>query len=71
MRGIDYNTQHPAGIALLIAKPLSSERAYRQALGRVGRYATNCIRCRLEGVKVDKAIYDSKLTFMDNLILKQ
>ena len=43
-RGVDYNTAHPDGIALLIAKPFSSERAYLQALGRVGRYATNCER---------------------------
>ena len=41
-RGVDYHTAHPDGIALLIAKPFSSERAYLQALGRVGRYATNC-----------------------------
>ena len=38
MRGIDYRTTHPAGIALLLAQPSTSLRAYRQALGRVGRY---------------------------------
>ena len=44
MRGLDYNTEHHAGIGLLIAKPCSSRRAYIQALGRVGRYGTQCKR---------------------------
>ena len=49
MRGIDYNTTHPTGIALLLARPCSSIRAYRQALGRVGRYKTPCKRFELSG----------------------
>ena len=36
MRGFDYRAPI-TGIALLVAKPLSSLRSYRQALGRVGR----------------------------------
>ena len=48
MRGIDYSTTHPEGIALLIAKSCSSTRAYHQALGRVGRYGAKCKRFILE-----------------------
>ena len=54
MRGIDYCTTHPEGIALLIAKPCSSKRAYHQALGRVGRYGAKCKRFIIrETVPVD------------------
>ena len=51
MRGIDYGTAHPAGIALLLGCPCSSVRAYRQALGRVGRYGASCKRYRLAGTE--------------------
>ena len=54
MRGLDYNTAHYAGIALLIAQPCTSKRAYVQALGRVGRYGTQCKRYVL-GNAVDEA----------------
>jgi hypothetical protein len=43
MRGYDYICGH--GISLMIAKQLSSDRAFTQALGRVGRYGDDkCIR---------------------------
>ena len=48
MRGIDYRSEN--GIELLICNPLSNERAYIQALGRVGRYGEPCGRWILEGV---------------------
>ena len=54
MRGLDYNTDHHAGIALLIAQPCTSKRAYVQALGRVGRYGTQYKRYVL-GNAVDEA----------------
>ena len=51
MRGHDYNTDHEKGIALLIAASLSSERAYIQALGRVGRYGRPCKRFKLNTIQ--------------------
>ena len=49
MRGIDYKAPDH-GIALLIANALSSERALKQAMGRVGRYGEECDRYVLRGV---------------------
>ena len=49
MRGVDYRTKVPKGIALLLMQPLSSVRAYRQALGRVGRYGSKCYRAVING----------------------
>ena len=49
MRGVDYRTKVPQGIALLLMRPLSSIRAYRQALGRVGRYGSKCYRAVING----------------------
>ena len=49
MRGYDYSTALASGIALLVAKNLSSERALMQAFGRVGRYGQACRRFVLEG----------------------
>ena len=43
MRGIDYNTEHPDGIALLIAKPCSSAISDRFALS--GSARPNPERC--------------------------
>ena len=55
MRGLDYRTNLPEGIALLIAKSCSSQRAYKQALGRVGRYGSKCKRFIMKDtVKVDR-----------------
>ena len=51
MRGLDYKTADPRGIALLICSGTTSHRAYLQALGRVGRYAANCSRFTLAGAK--------------------
>ena len=42
MRGVDYRCE--AGIDLFIDTPASNERAYLQALGRVGRYNDVCTR---------------------------
>ena len=50
MRGHHYDTQDERGIALLMAAPCSSERAYIQALGRVGRYGKPCLRYIVDGV---------------------
>ena len=50
MRGIDYTTEDPRGISLLIAKRLKTKRAFIQALGRVGRYGANCQRFVLRSV---------------------
>lgn len=39
MRGIDYRANSDTeGIALLIMSSFDHERAYKQGLGRVGRY---------------------------------
>ena len=51
MRGCDYGTNEPQGIALLLATPLTSERAFVQALGRVGRYGSRCNRFILARAK--------------------
>ena len=51
MRGLDYRTKNRNGLALLIASPLSSERAFMQALGRVGRYDSSCKRFILRGTR--------------------
>ena len=53
MRGYDYSTALASGIALLVAKNLSSERARMQAFGRVGRYGQACRRFVLAGVGID------------------
>ena len=42
MRGVDYRCA--TGIDLFIDDPLSNERAYIQALGRVGRCDDECGR---------------------------
>ena len=42
MRGIDYRSSK--GIDLYIDVPLRNERAYTQALGRVGRHDDDCER---------------------------
>ena len=47
MRGVDYRSSH---ISLLIAASFSNDRAYQQALGRVGRYDYQCDRFILRGV---------------------
>ena len=43
MRGIDYQAE-VEGIELLICAPFSNERAYQQALNRVGRNGQPCTR---------------------------
>ena len=50
MRGLDYQTNEPDGIALLLAEPFASPRALKQALGRVGRFDEPCKRYMLESV---------------------
>ena len=50
MRGHHYDTPDERGIALLLAKPCTSERAYVQALGRVGRYGKPCKRYTIKGI---------------------
>ena len=55
MRGHDYSTSLPCGIALLVASDVSSSRALVQCYGRVGRYGQACKRFRLRGVGVDAA----------------
>ena len=42
MRGVDYRCSN--GIDIFIDTPLSNERAYIQALGRVGRCDDECKR---------------------------
>jgi hypothetical protein len=49
MRGYDYRSSSPKGIALLIAKPSNNRRAVVQAMGRVGRYGEACRRYLLSG----------------------
>ena len=44
MRGFDYRCS--TGIALLVARAFDGQRAYFQALGRVGRYGEPCRRVR-------------------------
>ena len=48
MRGCDYRCK--TGIDLLIATPLSHERAYLQAIGRVGRYTDQGSRFKITGM---------------------
>lgn len=49
LRGIDYRNRK--GIALLIATTLSSQRAYTQCCGRVGRNGERKARFKLKGVE--------------------
>ena len=56
MRGFNYDTVYTEGIALLLAKPFSSNRIYRQALGRIGRFGMPCKRYVLDSVPA----YDTK-----------
>ena len=49
MRGIDYQAEE-GGIELLICAPFSCDRAYHQAVNRVGRNAQGCARFILEGL---------------------
>ena len=44
MRGFDYRCS--TGIALLVARAFDGQRAYFQALGRVGRYGEPCRRIK-------------------------
>ena len=47
MRGVDYRSEL---IDLLILANFDNERAYRQALGRVGRFGDRCSRWMQEGL---------------------
>lgn len=44
MRGVDYQDEQQAGIALIVDTQYPNERAYLQALGRVGRKSQRCRR---------------------------
>ena len=50
MRGLDYGTEEPQGVAVLIAKSFASTRALQQALGRVGRYGAKFKRFQLSDI---------------------
>lgn len=50
MRGVDYRSTDGSGIKLLLARDFPSERAFVQALGRVGRYLEPCERFIQEGL---------------------
>ena len=52
MRGVDYRSGDGSGISLLLARDLPNQRAYVQALGRVGRYAETCKRFAQEGIQL-------------------
>ena len=45
LRGFDFRSD--SGVALLLATPLDSKRAFMQALGRVGRMGEKCKRILL------------------------
>ena len=47
MRGVDYRSKC---IDMLLLSDLDNERAYRQALGRVGRFGDHCTRWKLRGL---------------------
>ena len=53
MRGFDYDTQHPQGIALLMISDVTSQRAYSQLMGRVGRYKKPCLRFAYRDANID------------------
>ena len=47
MRGFDYRSADGNGIALLLCLGFDTNRSYRQALGRVGRFGDPCKRFSL------------------------
>ena len=47
MRGFDYRSADGQGIALLLCLDFDTNRSYRQALGRVGRFGDPCKRFSL------------------------
>ena len=51
LRGVDYRAPG-TGLALLIAASFSTNRAFTQALGRVGRFGESCERVQLAGLTV-------------------
>ena len=67
MRGFDYRSADGRGIALLLCLGFDTNRSYRQALGRVGRFGDPFKRFKLfeqEMVEKDKQNeLDSALAF--------
>ena len=67
MRGFDYRSADGNGIALLLCLGFDTNRSYRQALGRVGRFGDPFKRFKLfeqEMVEKDKQNeLDSALAF--------
>ena len=49
MRGIDYRTN--TALNLLITTPLSSERMFKQACGRVNRLGDHGVKAIMKGVE--------------------
>ena len=47
MRGFDYRSADKKGIALILCLGFGTQRGYRQALGRVGRFGDPCKRFTL------------------------
>ena len=47
MRGFDYRSADKKGIALILCLGFDTQRGYRQALGRVGRFGDPCRRFTL------------------------
>ena len=69
VRGYDYDTKHGDGIALLVVSSVSSDRAYKQLMGRVGRYKKPCKRFKMQTAGVngetEAAVFD---TIADKLL---
>lgn len=66
-RGIDYRAPQ-SGMLLLLTKPFSSQRAYTQALDRVGRFGDRCKRYLVKGVPtVDKDVEQNNLAMLFNI----
>ena len=72
MRGLDYRSAEPGGIALLLTKRFPSKRTFKQALGRVGRFDEPCKRYHYDSIAnlVDPTLHYSSVGEL-NLIVSR
>ena len=70
MRGLDYRSAEPEGMALLLTKQFPSKRTLKQALGRVGRFDEPCKRYRFDQMAnlVDESLHYTSVGKLNSIV---